>query len=302
LMILFDETGLLVAAPGAAGQLFPDSAVSNRQLQVTTLVACAWSAYLALSTGTVALSTVFALLTVAFGVSIAADVGLRSWLEDGRWDLVALHMSPLIAIFAGVGAWAERTARAWLSRPLYRGGALLLMILLELLALDGREFHYLGLSLRAWTPGTVSDKTLLDTAAAMTLNGLAFYAAAAQLRRHGSAIMEGASGLLFAVSPFAVLQPLGYLVRIGEYSRRLDWIYLAAALAIALLSERRQRKSFYYAGLMNVGAALYLIAYHRHWFDRPAWGTILIVTGLAALAAGFVIDRRSARRGRAARE
>jgi len=296
LMILFDETGLLVAPRGAPGQLFPGSAVSNHQLQVTTFVACAWSAVLALSTETIALSTVFALLTFVLGVSIAADSGLRSWLENGRWDLVALHLSPLVPVFAALGAWAERTARPWLSRPLYRGGAILLMILLELLALDGREFHSLGLSLAAWSPRQVSNPALLDTVAAMAVNGVAFYAAAALLRRHGTAIMEGASGLLLAVSPFAVLQPVAYLVRTGEYSPRADWMYLTLALAIAFLSERRQRKSFYYAGLLNTGAALFLIADHRHWFDRPAWGAILIVIGLAALAAGFLLDRRASRR------
>ena len=294
LMILFDETGLLVASPGASGQLFPGSAISNRQLQVTTLVACGWSAYLALSTGTIALSTVFALLTFAFGVSIAADAGLRSWLEDGRWDLVALHLSPLILVFAALGAWAERTTRPWLSRPLYRGAAILLMILLELLALDGREAHYLGVSLGAWTATHAGSPALPDTVAAMVLNGLVFYGAAALLRRYGSAIAEGASGLLFAVSPFAVLQPIAYLVRTGDYSRRIDWMYLAMALTIAFLSERRQRKSFYYAGLLNTAAALYLIADHRGWFDRPAWGTVLIVVGLTALGAGFLLDRRAA--------
>jgi len=83
-------------------------------------------------------------------------------------------------------------------------------------------------------------------------------------------------------------------VRTGDYSRRIDWMYLAMALTIAFLSERRQRKSFYYAGLLNTAAALYLIADHRGWFDRPAWGTVLIVVGLTALGAGFLLDRRAA--------
>ena len=111
--------------------------------------------------------------------------------------------------------------------------------------------------------------------------------------------MSAAGGLLFAISPFAILQPLGWLVRSGEYSPRYDWIYLALALTITFLSERRQRKSFYYAGLLNTGSALYLIAHHRHWLDRPGWGIALILVGLVALAAGFLLDRRArARRSR----
>jgi serine/threonine protein kinase len=293
LIIVFDETGFLVAPRGAPGQLFPGGAVSNHQLQLTTLVACLWCGVLALSTQTIALSTVFATLTLVFGLSVAADFGLRSWIVGDRWDLLALHLAPLIAVYAGLGGAADRVDRAWLSRPLYRGAALLLIILLELLALNGRLFHYVGLSLQAWQPATVTDPSLLDTIAAMTLNGFCFYAVAAVLRRRGTALMAGAAGLLFAVSPFAVLQPLAFLARTGEYSFRLDWLYLTMALAVTLLSERRQRKSFYYAGLLNTGAALFLIAHHRHWFDRPSWGIMLIAFGLAALATGFVLDRLS---------
>jgi hypothetical protein len=159
-------------------------------------------------------------------------------------------------------------------------------------------FHYLGISLQPWQSPTVSDPTLLDTVAAMTLNGLILYFVAAILQRHGSALMAGAAGVLFAISPFALLQPLAYLVRAGEYSLRYDWIYLALAVAVALLSEQRQRKSFYYAGVLNTGAALFLIADHRHWFDQPLWGISLIWAGLAVLATGFILDRWSRRERR----
>jgi len=293
LMILFDESGLLVAPRGSPNQLLPEGSVSNHQLQVTTLVACLWCGVLAISTRTLALSTVFAMLTFVFGLSVAADFGLRSWVDAGRWDLVALYLSPLVALYAGLGAAAERLERGWLSRPLYRGAGLLLIVLLELLALDGRMFHYLGVSLQAWQSPAVSNAHLLDTVAAMTLNGLCFYGIAAGLRQRGTELMAGAAGLLFAVSPFAVLQPLAVLVRSQEYSLRYDWIYLVLALSVTLLSERRQRKSFYYAGLLNTGAALYLIAEHRHWFERPSWGVTLIVVGLAALAVGFLLDRQA---------
>ena len=293
LMILFDETGFLVAPRGAPNQLFPDGSVSNHQLQVTTLLACLWCAVLALSTRTLALSTVFAMLAFVFGVSVTTDFGLRSWIDDRRWDLLALHLSPLVAMYVFLGAAADRLGRGWLSRPLYRGAALLVVVLLELLALNGRMFHYLGVSLQAWQPAQVSDPLLLDTIAAMTLNAFVFYGIAAISRTRGTELMAGAAGILFAVSPFAVLQPLAHLARTGEYSLRYDWIYLGLSLAVTLLSERRQRKSFYYAGLLNTGGALYLIAEHRHWFDRPSWGVALIVAGLLALAAGFVLDRRS---------
>ena len=301
LMIVFHESGFLVAAPGTPGQLFQDGSVSNHQLQLTTAVACLWCAVLAMSTRTVALSTVFATMVFIFATSMTADFGLRSWIENQQWDLLALHFAPLVAVYAALGAGAERAGRAWLSRPLYRSVALLFIVLMELLALDGRLFHYLGISLQPWQSLKVGDPRLLDTVAAMTLNGLWFYVVAAVLCRRGSPLIAGAAGVLFAISPFAVLQPLAYLVRTGEYSLRYDWIYLFLALAVTLLSQQRQRKSFYYAGLLNTGAALFLIADHRRWFDRPMWGISLIALGLVALVTGFVLDRQS-RKGRSSHD
>ena len=152
--------------------------------------------------------------------------------------------------------------------------------------------HYLGLSLRAFQSASVSDPALLDTVTAMTINGAVFYVAASALERRGSEQARIAAPLLFSIAPFALLHPLGYLVRSDEYSARLDWIYAACAAVIILLSHRRQRRSFYYAGLINLGAALYLVAAHREWFGRPAWAMALIAAGLAMLAAGFALDRR----------
>jgi hypothetical protein len=133
---------------------------------------------------------------------------------------------------------------------------------------------------------------LLDTLAAMTLNGACFYVIADALSRRGTELQAIAARLLFTICPFALLQPLGYLVRTGEYSRRYDWIYLGAAITIALLSQKRQRRAFYYAGLINTGGALYLIADHRGWFDKPLWAILVIVAGLLTLGVGFVLDRR----------
>ena len=136
LIILFHETGLLVVPPDTPGQLFPDGSISNRQLQVTTLIACLWCGALALRTRTAALSTVCAVLVFFFGLSVLADFGLRSWLEDGRWDLLALNALPLVVAYAGLGTLAEREERPWFARPAYVAGALLLIAVLELLALE----------------------------------------------------------------------------------------------------------------------------------------------------------------------
>ena len=156
-MIVFDETGFLVAARGATDQLFPGGSISNHQLQLTTLVACLWCGVLALSTSTIALSTVFAALAL-----VLRPVGRRRLRpailgRDDRWDLLALHLSPLIAVYAALGDVADRTRAPWLSRPLFRGAALLLIVLLELLALDGRDVPL---------PGTVAAGVAVGTRSA----------------------------------------------------------------------------------------------------------------------------------------
>ena len=292
LLIVFDEAHVFVAPAGDAGQLFDRGVVSNRQLQVTTLVACLWCGWLALRTRTAALSTVFTVLAFFFTIAVISDFGLRDAIQDARWDRVALRLFPLVGGYALLGAAAERTGRPWLSRPLYLGAAALFVAVLELFALDGRMVQRLGgFSLAPWQSPRVTDPHLLDTVAAMTLNGAFFYAAASAILRRGTAQAQAAAQFLFALAPFALIHPLGYLVRTDEYSPRIDWLYAACATAIMLLSEPRQRRSFYYAGLLNLGGALYFIALHRHWFERPGWAIAVIAAGLVALATGFALDR-----------
>jgi len=281
-----------------AGQLFSDGSVSNRQLQVTIFAACAWAAWLALQTRTGALTTVLSVLTFLLALALLADAGLRSWFEQGRYDLFALHVLPLVAVYAVAGQAGERTKRQWMGSPLFVSAALLFMLAMELLALDGRLLHHLHLSMKRFQAPTVSDPLLLDTLTGMTLNGVAFYVVAWIIDRFGSDAKAHATRLLFTVSPFAVLAPFGYLVKTGEYARAFDWVYLVLALGIAVLSHQRQRRGFYYAGILNAGVALWLIADHRKWFDKPAWAMVLIGVGLTVLAAGLGLASIERRRGR----
>ena len=102
--------------------------------------------------------------------------------------------------------------------------------------------------------------------------------------------MREAVWLLVVVSPFAVLEPIGGLVSTAWYSPAWDWWYLVLALAVAVSSHYRQRKSFYLAGLTDTGMALWLITVRREWFDRPSWAVAVILLGLLALAIGFGLD------------
>ena len=296
LLIWFHETGLWVVAKDTPGQFFSDGSIANRQLQITILVAGLWSGWLALRTKTGALSTVFTLLGCLFVLSILADLGLRDWLDRGRYDLLALHAWPLVPLYAAGGIALDRTHRPWFARPLFIGGVVSLVAVLDLFALDGRMLHDLGVSLQQLQSPSVSSPVLLDTIAALTLNGVLFYGVAWLLERRGSDATRPAAQLLFTIAPFSILEPVAYLCETAEYSLRLDWLYLGLAIGIALVSHQRQRKSFYYAGLVNTGVALFFIADHRQWFDKPSWAIALVIAGLAALAGGFWIDARQRRR------
>ena len=291
LLIVFHETGLFVAARDDASQLLLGSSVSNRQLQITAFLACAWGGWLGLRTRTAALSTVFTALAFLFYVALVSDFGLRVVLDEGRWDAVAVRFFPLVVMYGLIGLGTERQRRPWFSSPAYWAAAALFVIVLELFALNGRALQHLGISVARWQSSDVSSPTLLDTIVVMTLNGVIFYLSGSLLARRGTDRAKGAAQFLYAVAPFALLHPLGYLVRTNEYSPRFDWAYAAAALGIALLSARRQRRAFYFAGVVNLGMALYFIAAHRDWFERPAWGVAVVAVGLAALATGFLLAR-----------
>jgi hypothetical protein len=292
LLILFHEAGLGVAPDGAAHQFFGEETVSNRQLQIALALGCGWSGWLALRTRTVGLSSVTTLLLVLFGLAVLTDLGLDTWIEDGRWDRLALHLFPLMLALVVLGAVLERGARPWFARPLYVGAAVLWIAVLELLALDGRAMGYLGVSMASFQAAGVEDPVLLDTLTAMTANGVLIFATGWVLERRGSDTLREASWLLVVLSPFALLEPVGWLVATAWYSPAWDWCYLVLALAVAVSSRYRQRKSFYLAGLTNTGVALWLITVRREWFDRPAWAIAVILFGLLASAIGLGLDLR----------
>jgi len=291
-LIALQELGAWPLDPEAPRQLFGvlGAGPSNRQIQIAAGIACAWSLVLAWTTRTITLSSAFGVVGLLFHLALLGDLGLRSWIEEGRHDTLAVHLIPLLALAWALGLVFERRGRPWLAGPLYVGGTLLFVVVLELLALDGRAFAHLGLSSAALAGE--GDPVLLDTLAAMTVNGVLIYLGGRLLDGRGTRLMRTPAWLLYTLSPFAILEPVAWLNGVGQYSLRFTWLYLALALGLAFLSNVRQRKSFYYAGLVNSGAALWFITDRHEWWDRAGWAVLVVVIGLGVLGAGFALHGR----------
>lgn len=296
LLIAFDAMGWMPVQDENTNELFGAGYTSNRQLQIASLVACIWATSLVLSTQTMTLSTCFTVLLFALEISILADFGLIDWIEEGNWHVLAAYLLPLLALLALLGVTAERFGRDTAARPQFYAAVGLWVLVLELLAQNGKAFEYLGLTMDTIQGAEVSNPLLLDTLTAMIVNGLVIYFTASFLETKGSPLLRKTAGVLFVISPFAILQPIAYLVAVDEYSRQFDWLYLCLALVITFLSHYRQRKSFYFAGLLNTGVALWFITSHYEWFDQPTWAVTVVVMGLVVLSAGPLIH--SAERGR----
>ena len=289
LLIVLKEASWLTALAGEGRELF--ERVTNRQLQAALALSAAFSIFPALRTRTVALASAVALFLTSFHLAVLGNFGLRLWLENERWDKLGVALLPLLVVAALLGRGMEALRRAFFAQPFHFLAAGLVVIAAELVALDGRAFAHLGLTLSPLQGPSLSDPKLLDTVAAMTVNGLGFLGIGILVDRHGTPPMKAPARLLEAISPYAILEPLGYLVQTGEYSRRLDWLFLGLALALAVLSRFRQRRGFYTAGLVNTGAAIALITDHYEWLGRAGWASSILVAGLAILVLGFVLER-----------
>jgi hypothetical protein len=293
------EAGWFVAPAGAPDELF--SRIGNRQLQLALGCGCAWLCLLGARTRTVGLSSGAAAALIAWHLSLLGDFGLRRWLDDGRYDLLAFGLVPL-AVFTLAAGWAtERRGLPWFAEPLHFVGVALAVLVLELLALDGRALRHLGVTLASADTAKVSDAHLLDTVAVMMVNGILAHVAGILLERHGTPLQGTPARLLYAASPFLTLEPLADLVSTGEYSRRFDWLYLLSALVIAFLAQRRQRPAFFFAGLLNAAVGLYFLTDHYDWYARPAWPLAILAGGALGLSAGLALDwRQRNRRARSA--
>jgi len=266
--------------------------ISNRRLQIVTALTALWGCTLAAMTRTLTFSAYSMVWSVAFYLALLGDFGLTTWLMEGEMDAFGLRLLPLAVGLGLVAIVADRLKHDWFSRPAWVSAAIVIGFAVEFVALDGRAMARLGLTLAPLASGSEADPVALDTAFAMALNGLLFYGLGRLAESVRAASLDTAAWLLVNVAPFAILQPVAALASSGDYPLRFTWTYLVLSLGVAMLSYVRQRKAFYYAGLLNTILALYFLTRDYGWWDRPNWALMLLGLSIVLLTAGWWLHRR----------
>ena len=190
LLIWLHETGTAGSSPpDTPGQLFADGSVSNRQLQVTIAhrVRVVGLAGVADEDGRAQHGRSRCSSFLLGARRARATSACATWLEDERYDRLALHLSPLVLALRRAG----RRARADAGGPGSRGRST------SAARCRCRRWRSIcwrstagcsttsDVSLQRFQSADVDDPCLLDTLAALTLNGIAFYLLASALERGG---------------------------------------------------------------------------------------------------------------------
>jgi len=279
--------GWLALQPATDLRLLPSGLFSNAQIQTTALAVLLYAVWRARLTRAFALGTLAVLAGILLYLALLANLGLRLWLDDSSFYRLGTHLFPLVAILALGARLAERRALGFLAQPAYYAMSVVLILALELSALQGHALGLLGLGSRAPDQAPEGyDPVFFDTAVAMIANGFLIYLTARLLARATSPLLRGQGSWLYQVTPFLILEPLALLVSPDLYGVFYHWLYLAASLAVLVLSEVLQRKSFAYAGIANGIIALGFITSHYQWLEHRFWPFLLIACGLILLLLG----------------
>jgi serine/threonine protein kinase len=280
---------------GDADELFSDL-ISNMQLRVAFTAAFCWAFYVANTTRTMTLSAYANMFAFVLYISLVTEFGLARWLAEDRLDRFGVSLLPFVALLA-VSAWQlSRRGRGWYARPTYVAAAVVMILALEMTALDGRAFTAIGISIEPLLWNGEGDAVFLATTLAMAIFGLFFYVVGRLIDRLPDSALRPSAWLVATIAPFSILQPVGAIALSGDYPRRFSWIYLFLALAIAFLSRLHQRKAFYYAGLFNTALALLFITDQYGWWDRPHWALVVLAAGFVVLIAGVWFHHLESRR------
>ena len=284
---LLAEIGAFATPPEGVKQLF-EPTFTNQQVFASTLAALAVSVF-----GLWRLQmTGFAWTTAMMGVcSYIGFLLLFNWL-DKKPEIQALWCLPLAAM-EPVALLFERKGRVRWTMPFHLVALIALVAGLDVIAVNGPTLEMLGVNAARW-PYLDRER---QEAFSVVLNGLLFLVLMLTSERAASLDLRRASKLLEVLAILHILSALfaNAMNHREDAQVRVDvWLYLTAAVLLAILAPLRSRWRLLVGGLAGCGLGSYLLVDLKLVARKPFIVGLGFAGLLVALGTFAYVRRRAA--------
>ena len=288
-LALLAELCWFATPPKGVTQLFPTT-FTNYQALAASLTALAVSVF-----GLRRLKmTGFAWTTAALAASSYLSLLLLfNWLEQ-KPEIQALWCLPLAAM-EFVALALERASRVRWTMPFHLVAVGAIVIGVDVVAFNGPTLEMLGVTPERWAYFD-HDR---QVAFSVVLNGLLFLALMLLGERSASLDLRRASKWLEVLAILHTISALfaNAMSHEGKPLVRVDvWLYLAAALLLAILAPFRSRWRMLVGGLVGCGLGSYLLV-HLNLVARKPFIIGLGLLGLAVALSAFLYVKHGTRAG-----
>jgi serine/threonine protein kinase len=235
-------------------------------------------------------SSVFSLLAIAAFLAVLTVHFLAAGMLHWPVELIAgRYLFPAFGLFI-FGMVLDRRGLGRFAWPLCSIGLAIIIAALSVIA--GSEKTLFG-----WVNITLNFLNRPEMICLSFIgNGLVYLALATICRRMETRLQRKLAHFLTWIVPFHILIPLWVLVYEGHGHRRIYRMLLpAVSLVFVLGSVIRQRKSFFFAGLAGLAAAVAIFT-QGHFKTLFAWPLALIGTGIVWMFVSWLLPRWRANR------
>jgi serine/threonine protein kinase len=286
---LLAELGAFATAPAGVKQLFAGT-FTNQQVLASSLAALAVSVFGLWRLKMTGFAWTTAMLATTSYLSLLL---LFNWLEkepesQALWCLPLMAMEPVALRF-------ERSGRVRWTTPFHLVALIALVAGLDVIAMNGPTLEMLGVDAARW-PYFDHER---QVALSVVMNGLLFLALMLTTERSASLDLRRASKLLEVLAILHVLSALfvNAMNHRNDALVRVDvWLYLSAAVLLAVLAPFRSRWRLLVGGLAGCGLGSYLLV-DLGLVARKPFIVGLGFAGLLVALGTFVYVRRKSRPG-----
>ncbi|MCU0782613.1 MAG: serine/threonine protein kinase [Verrucomicrobia bacterium] len=288
-LALLAEFGAFATAPTDVKQLFAGT-FTNQQVLASSLAALAVSMFGLWRLKMTGFAWTTAMLATTSYLSLLL---LFNWLEKEP-EIQALWCLPVMAMEL-VALRFERSGRVRWTTPFHLVALITLVAGLDVIAMNGPTLDMLGVDAARW-PYFDHER---QVALSVVMNGLLFLALMLTTERSASLDLRRASKLLEVLAILHVLSALfvNAMNHRDDAHVRVDvWLYLSAAVLLAVLAPFRSRWRLLVGGLAGCGLGSYLLV-NLGLVARKPFIVGLGFAGLLVALGTFVYVRRKSRPG-----